>query len=330
MKTQFCHVQCNLIDSRLLLVGFAVFACLFSCATATVDAVLVSDYVQLAAGAVQEKQYDQALKYYRRILKLDPKRVDVRYNVLTMEMRLGNWTEALVLVDALLAQDPANSVLLENKAYILAGQGELDQSYMLYRQVFEAGLRRISVVSNLRSIADRQADYVDSYRWCNEMYRLGQKTADDMLYLIRAGLMSGQADDVAAYIKEYTESFGVGDPVKLVALGDLYIQASFYARAMELADSLVSAADEGGYVAKDVYLLRIKARLFSGDSFSSVVSDIEAFLAGGEKTEAALRQALAALPAGSLEELDQYLKGRQEPPAQPSGEAGTDGAAVVP
>jgi len=273
------------------------------------DAAFVEDYQRLAEAFTQKEDYASAVKYYSRLHEIQPDRVDILYDLALAEMHLKLWPEALRHLDALIKKDPENMLLTENKAFVLASQGAYKEAYDLYKRIFDKGLQRSSVLINLSLLAEKLGFPQDSFRWAKESYNLGSKTTDDLLRLIKAGLVAKLDSDADYYIDLYRADKKADSP-GLLTLGTVYMAAGRYEAAVKLAQELLSQDEP--YI--DAWLLRLEAEFASGQSEAFMKQELTDYKQADKSWLGKLRKLRAKVSEDAAKILDIFISEHTEKP----------------
>jgi tetratricopeptide (TPR) repeat protein len=96
------------------------------------DTVKMREYADLCA---QSHQPDEALKYYRKILELNPKRSDIYMNMSFVSFSLGKYDEAKASIEKALQVDKNNALALFNLGIIEAAIGQMDKAKSRWEEV---------------------------------------------------------------------------------------------------------------------------------------------------------------------------------------------------
>ena len=97
-----------------------------------------NDAELLSGGALVEiatGKWEEALQHFSRALALDPRSVATARRLSYTLLRMRRYPEALAASDRALALDPGNVQVLENKAMVYLGQGDLDGARRVVREV---------------------------------------------------------------------------------------------------------------------------------------------------------------------------------------------------
>lgn len=260
------------------------------CAVPVADPVVVEDYRVLAEAAVDAGSWDKAVVYYRRILQVDPARTEVRYDLLLALLRLEKWDEAEVQGRALLVSDPGNSLLLEQIAYLEARTGREDHGYRMYRDLFDSGVRRTSVLRNLAIIAHRLDKPSEELAWWLEVEKTGALAQADAQALIVAGFRAGQDEVMIARVESWLASAGDKDDPRISLVTALFAGGLSRQGTVILAPLLARET-----LAVPVQALSVWALMLNGGGESSVMEGLQA-LAVSKEGKAELKKLLDAFP----------------------------------
>lgn len=104
------------------------------------DSLNVANNLRLANLLYDTQNFEKAIPYYRRVLRLDESLVDARVDYAVSLHQSGNTPEAFAQLDEVLRRKPDHAVALFDKGVIHEFIGEFDAAAATYEEVLELSL----------------------------------------------------------------------------------------------------------------------------------------------------------------------------------------------
>lgn len=98
------------------------------------DTAAIKDYADFSAMAHKP---DEAVKYYEKILKIDHKRTDVRFELAYIFYMRGDYSKAEKLTEEVLAYDPGNVQAKYNIGAAAIGRGDKDKAVRIWSELLK-------------------------------------------------------------------------------------------------------------------------------------------------------------------------------------------------
>lgn len=237
-------------------VAIAAFSAI-SCVSVPDPQNLAEDFYNLGNGYLGLKNYEKASEYYKRALEINPKLYQGQFNLVQAYVLTGRLDDAKGLVDLLISKDPENTLVREASAFLLAKQGRFDEAYTTYKSLYEQGVARQSVVSNLLSLGD----VLDKNQEAFEFGLLLKSMAPDSpLVSGKLGIVAlklGKENEADLYLEEYESSIA-SDQKALAVYAERLASLEYFARAIRVYNTLATLSPKDAsawFRLSELYLL---------------------------------------------------------------------------
>ena len=192
----------------------------------------------------RNQQYDEAIPYYREVLKQKPNIEEVKWELCRVLIQTEKYGEASLLLESLLETDPNRTEYLLSAADIALLTGKEKQAVLYFGRVLEqepGGTLYFQALGGLIDALIQQGKTKPAIPLMEQLYQSGGETAELLLKLSESLVQVGELQKAGYYFRELISKYRVspqvlrqaayvferqGDMVSAAALWERYLAES--------------------------------------------------------------------------------------------------------
>ena len=134
----------------------------------TTNSTLVSEKIQEGNLLINKSKYDDAIKLYDQVLKIDPRSVEALNGKGLAFNKLGRYEDAISWFDNALEIDPTCAQVLNNKGISLANLDRFEESITLFDKAIKIDPNFVDALYNKGGALAELGKYDEAAKWTNK------------------------------------------------------------------------------------------------------------------------------------------------------------------
>lgn len=134
----------------------------------TTNSTLVSEKIQEGNLLINKSRYDDAIKLYDQVLKIDPRSVEALNGKGLAFNKLGRYEDAISWFDNALEIDPTYPQVLNNKGISLANLDRFEEAITLFDKAIKIDPNFVDALYNKGGALAELGKYDEAAKWTNK------------------------------------------------------------------------------------------------------------------------------------------------------------------
>lgn len=161
---------------------------LFSCATGVSSRQIAGDYYMLAKGYADQKNYKKSAEYYKKARRQGDINLAASYELARVYALGGMYSDARLVLEDLLKEEPDNGLVLSAYAYVTTMTGDFEKSLEVYRKLRKRNLLDSKTIKNYASLLFNSGNYKEALAEINEFPTPLSEDSDAMRIAVLSAL----------------------------------------------------------------------------------------------------------------------------------------------
>lgn len=284
---------------------------------------MARDYYNIGNAYSDLERYEDAARYYRRALELDPSINQAAFNLARAALETGEDREALRMLHSLEEQDPENLLVKEMLGFAWYRMGDSDKAAEYYRDSLAIDGAHVRSLYNM-TLLEKNAENWSAARGYLE--RLLELEDEQEYRLLLGELAAAEGDPEGALLYyedlliDYEGSAEIYQDMKA-----LYLETERYAKALEMLD-LVIGSEQDEKRAGEYYFEKCSIEIEILQDIVNGQKDLKAALDAGYRDQEKLDALTEKVqPAYRLEVKELIRKALEEDSGSQPEPSGDDG-----
>ena len=134
----------------------------------TTNSTLVSEKIQEGNLLLNKSKYDDAIKLYDQVLKIDPRSIEALNGKGLAFNKLGRYEDAISWFDSALRIEPNSAQVLSNKGISLANLDRFEEAIALFDKVIKIDPNFVDALYNKGGALAELGKYDEAAMWTNK------------------------------------------------------------------------------------------------------------------------------------------------------------------
>ncbi len=134
----------------------------------TINSTFVSEKIEEGNLLINKSKYEDAIKLYDQVLKIDPKSVEALNGKGLAFDKLGRYEDAITWFDNALKIDPTSAQVLNNKGISLANLNRFEEAITLYDKAIKIDPNFVDALYNKGGALAELGKYDEAAKWTNK------------------------------------------------------------------------------------------------------------------------------------------------------------------
>lgn len=160
----------------------------FSCASGGSARQIAGDYYMLAKGYADQKNYKKSAEYYKKARRQGDINLAASYELARVYALGGMYSDARLVLEDLLKEEPDNGLVLSAYAYVTTMTGDFEKSLEAYGKLRERNLLDSKTIKNYSSLLFNSGDYMAALAEINKFPTPLSEDSDAMRIAVLSAL----------------------------------------------------------------------------------------------------------------------------------------------
>jgi tetratricopeptide (TPR) repeat protein len=134
----------------------------------TINSTFVSEKIQEGNLLINKSKYDDAIKIYDQVLKIDPTSVEALNGKGLAFNKLGRYEDAITWFDNAIKIDPTSAQVLNNKGISLANLNRFEEAITLFDKAIKIDPGFVDALYNKGGALAELGKYDEAAKWTNK------------------------------------------------------------------------------------------------------------------------------------------------------------------
>lgn len=152
----------------------------------------INNYFQIALVAQRQRDYDQAERFYNRVLEMRPGHLESMTNLSVIYMDLGEEIKARRMIQDILQINPGNARAYVNLGVMDLNRNDFHSARDNFSMALEKNPRELTALTNMAYLAQRQGDFDEVERYYQRILNIQPGNLNILLTF--AGAMEQKKD----------------------------------------------------------------------------------------------------------------------------------------
>lgn len=161
---------------------------LFSCASGVSSRQIAGDYYMLAKGYADQKNYKKSAEYYKKARRQGDINLAASYELARVYALGGMYSDARLVLEDLLKEEPDNGLVLSAYAYVTTMTGDFEKSLEVYRKLRKRNLLDSKTIKNYASLLFNSGNYKEALAEINKFPTPLSEDSDAMRIAVLSAL----------------------------------------------------------------------------------------------------------------------------------------------
>lgn len=219
--------------------GLLLLLIITGCTTGFSQTDAAALYYNLGNAYFDLERWADAADAYKKAMGLDKGLFQASYNLARVYIESGDIAAGVEELNALLKEEPENTILLDTLGYALSLEGKFEAALAAYEGTLARNKFDINAMFNKGILLWKLERYEDALAVMEACFDLAPSDKDVLKNLAGINIDLERYVDVIRYLEAYIEQ-EPNDADMLIALADAYRVEQYYAKALETYDAALA------------------------------------------------------------------------------------------